>query len=153
MDYTISIPFKGSVNSAMEAARSYFMASGFKLDQPRENELIALGQRMYSTKQGPISGVSRARISVSSNSIEISAELGGVKFMKQFLYLFPPALAGFLALIFIFIPGVPGYAPLIAALPVLPWVVLSPLMAGWIRNRTIQALDTLAHNMAGTMKS
>lgn len=151
MDYTSSVPFKGSVSSAIEAARLHFMANGFRLDQPSETELIATGRGMYSTKQNPITGVSHARISVSPDSIEIVAELGGVKFMRKFLYIFPPALAGCLALIFAFIPDVPGYAPFMAILPVLPWVILSPLMAGWIKNRTIRALDTLAHNMTSTM--
>jgi hypothetical protein len=151
MEYNTSVPYAGPIHIPMETARSHFIANGFRIDQLSETELIAIGQGMYSTKQNPIAGASRTRIIVGPDSISIIAELGGVKMMQRFLYIFPPALAGCLALIFAFIPSFPRHAPLLAFLPVVPWIVLSPLMAGWVKNRTIKALDTLAHNMASTM--
>ena len=152
MDYTISVPFSGSISGAVEAARSQFIANGFRLDQPSETELIATGQGMYSTKRNPIVGVSYARITVSSDSIDITAKLGGVKLLQRVVYIFPPALAGCLALIFACIPSFPGHVPLMAFLPVVPWIIISPLMARWVRTRTTKALDTLAYNMTASLK-
>jgi len=67
--------------------------------------------------------------------------------MQMFLYIFPPALGVFLALVFACIPSFPRRVPLMAILPVLPWAVISPLMARWLKNRTTKAVDTLVHNM------
>ena len=125
------------------------MANGFRLDRPRETQLIAMGPGILrSTQQNPLLGVSHATISVSANSIDLQAELGGVKFLQQFIILFPPALGGFLSLTFFFMPNAPNSAPLMAFVPVLPWLVISPLMARWIKTRTTKALDTLVYNMA-----
>ena len=151
MDYTLSVPCSGSISAAVETARLQFIANGFRLDQPSETELIATGEGMYSTKRNPIVGVSHARITVTSDSVDIVAKLGGVKLMQRFLYIFPPALAGCLALIFACIPSFPRHAPLMAFLPVVPWIIISPLMARWIRTRTTKALDTLAYNMTSTL--
>ena len=151
MEYKTSVPYKGPSRIAMETARTHFIANGFRLDQPSETELIAKGQGLYSTKQNPIAGVSRVRIVVSSGSVDIHADLGGVRFLQKFLYLFPLALAGLLALVFALIPSFPKHSPLVVFLPILPWVALSPLMAGWVKKRTIRALDTLAHNMTSAI--
>ena len=147
MDYKTTVPFTGSSSAAMEAARSQFMANGFKLDQFSDEQLVVTGPGMYNNQQNPIVGISHAKITVSSSTIEICAELGGVKFMQMFIYIFPPALGIFLALVFACIPSFPRRASLTAILPVLPWVVISPLMARWLKNRTTKAVDTLVHNM------
>lgn len=106
---------------------------------------------MCATKQNPITGISHARITVLPDSIDIIAELGGVKFMQRFLYMFPLALGGCLALIFACIPNFSRHALLMAFLPVVPWIAMSPLMARWVKKRAIRALETLAHNMTSTM--
>ena len=147
MDYKTTVSFTGSSSAAMEAARSQFMANGFKIDQYSDEQLEVTGPGMYNNQQNPIVGVSHAKITISSSTIEICAELGGVKFMQMFLYIFPPALGIFLALVFACIPSFPRRASLTAILPVLPWVVISPLMARWLKNRTTKAVDTLVHNM------
>jgi hypothetical protein len=148
MEYKTSVPFRGSAKAAIHVARLQFMANGFKVEQPGESELAAIGPGMHSTKQNPILGVSRARIIVSANAINLHAELGGVKFMQRFVYIFPPALGFLLALVFACTPTMPRHAPLAAFVPVLPWLVLSPLLAGWVKRRTIKAVDTLVYNMA-----
>ena len=153
MDYKTTVSFTGSSSAAMEAVRSQFMANGFKIDQYSDEQLEVTGPGMYNNQQNPIVGVSHAKITISSRTIEICAELGGVKFMQMFLYIFPPALGIFLALVFACIPSFPRRASLTAILPVLPWVVISPLMARWLKNRTTKAVDTLVHNMANVGNS
>ncbi len=147
MDYKTTASFTGSSSAAMEAARLQFMANGFKLDQSSDDLLVVTGPGMYNNQQNPIVGISHAKITISSSTIEICAELGGVKFMQRFLYIFPPALGASLALVFALVPTFPRHAPLMAFLPVLPWVVISPLIARWLKNRTTKAVDTLVHNM------
>jgi hypothetical protein len=111
-----SVPHAGSIRTALERARLHFMANGFRIDQPSETELIITGQGMYSTKQNPITGISKARIIVSENAIDIIAEF---KDMQRFLFIFPTALAGCLVIIFACIPRFPKHAPFIAFTPLL----------------------------------
>ncbi|MCP4610090.1 MAG: hypothetical protein GY845_15385 [Planctomycetes bacterium] len=147
MDYKTKVSFTGSSSAAMEAARTQFIANGFKIDQSSDEQLVVTGPGMYNNQQNPIVGISHATITISSSAIEICAELGGVKFMQMFLYIFPPALGIFLALVFACTPNFPRRASLTPILTILPWVVISPLMARWLKNRTTKAVDTLVHNM------
>ena len=114
MDYKTTVSFTGSRSAAMEAARSQFMANGFKIDQFSDEQLVVTGPGMYNNQQNPIVGISHAEITISSSSIEICAELGGVKFMQRFLYIFPPALGASLALAFALVPTFPRHVPLMA---------------------------------------
>ena len=152
MEHRLSIPLRGSPEAAIEAARVQFMANGFRIDQAGDGEIDVTGPGMHNTQQNPIVGVSNAKITVSSSHIDIRAELGGVQFMQRFVYIFPPALCAFLAITFAFVPGSPKHSALMAFGPALPWLLISPIMAKWIKNRTIKALDTLGHNMANAGK-
>ena len=147
MEYKISLPFTGSSSAAIGIARAQFITNGFKVDQPNDAELAVLGPGMHSTNQNPILGVSRAKITVSSGSINFYAELGGVTFMQRFVYIFPPALVIFMAIVFACVPTFPRHTPFLTFVLILPWLIISPLMARWIKNRTIAAVDTLVHNM------
>jgi hypothetical protein len=151
MDYTTSTPFTGSPATAVESARAQLMATGFQIDHASDTELVATGPGMHSTNQNAILGMTHAKIIVSSGTIDIYAELGGVKFMQRFIYIFPPALGAILALTFAFVPNGPSN-PLFAFAPIMPWIVISPLMAKWIKKRTTKAIDTLLHNMASSRK-
>lgn len=148
MEYTMSVPFMGSASAAIESARLQLMANGFTLEQPSDTELVATGPGMHSTQQNAILGMSHARIVVSASSIDLYAELGGVKTMQRFVYFFPPVLVGGLALTFALIPSFPKEAPLMTLLPAVPWLFISPFMAKFIKDKTTKAVDALVHNMA-----
>lgn len=148
MDYKATVPFTGSVRAAMDVARSQFITNGFRIESNSDRQIVATGPGMHNSRQNPIVGISRAAVTVSNNTIEIDAELGGVRFMRNFLYVFPPALGALLAIVFACIPDFPREKAFLPFLVVLPWLVISPVMAKWLNKRTIMAVDTIAHNMA-----
>ncbi|RJX26543.1 MAG: hypothetical protein C4531_15545 [Desulfurivibrio sp.] len=146
MEYRKTLPFDGDRQRAVDLARSVFINNNFKIESADQAEVLVRGPGMQGTRQNPLVGASRVRLRVEAASIELSAELGGVRRIRNFLLLFPPALASLLSLVFLILPMQP-FAAAIPWLAVSPWLFLSPLMARWIRSRTIAALDTLLHNM------
>jgi len=147
MEYKTSVPFAGSADAAIDIARSQFIVHGFKVNQSGPAEITVTGPGMQSTNQNPILGVTQAKISITSGHISVCAELGGVKFMQRFIYIFPPALCAFLGFTMAFFPNTPKHSPLIVIAVAAPWLVISPLMAKMIKTRTTKAVDTLVHNM------
>ena len=131
---------------AVESARSVLANNNFRIESLGHTEIIASGPGMQGTKQNPLLGATRIRISMRSSALDLYAELGGVKNMKRFLYFFPPALALLLSLSFL-VSSMPLFAVFIPWLAVSPWLIISPMMTRWITNRTIAALDNLLYNM------
>jgi len=146
-DHTSSVPFHGDPAQAMEVAKGLFASNGFLVELPSPSRLVARGPSMTSTNQNPILGVTRAEIDIDLTSIRVAAELGGVRRMRNFLFLFPPGLALLLTAGFL-VSGFSWKHALIPFLAVSPWLVLSPLMSRWVRRRTVRALDAVLHNMA-----
>lgn len=148
MEYKTSAQFAGPADRAIERARLCLMTNGFKLYQPSDTQLVATGPGMHSTNQDPILGATRITVTVSSDLVDIEAELGGVRFMQLFVFLFPPALVAVMSFGFMFAQITPRQFPLVGLGLFVMWAIMSPLMARAIKNRTTEALDTLVHNMA-----
>lgn len=130
-------------SQALETARGVLLSHGFQLTNQSEKLLEATGPGMSSSKQPAILGVSRLRISTSESTVNVGAELGGLRVLKLTLYGLPMGLAAFFLVLF----GVLKGFSWTYLFPVLPWVVLSPLMVRWMEKRTKTALDVLVHNM------
>lgn len=153
MEFRKTVRISGDPASALEIAGSVFANNGFRVDRPTGRELHAKGPGMRSTKQNPLVGISEARIFARNSSLDIEADLGGVRFMRYFVFLFPPALILFLQLTFL----VAGMEVKRFLLPdvifIALWLILSPLLAGLIKKRTLNALETLIHNMSSGVKT
>ena len=148
MDYSTSAILNVSPDAAIATACSLFMANGFKVEQPSATEIIAVGPGMQSTSENPIMGITRAEISVSSDTVYIRTELGGVQFMQRFVFIFPPALFAFLFIPLLALADGPWYRFLLVFAPIVPWLFISPMIVGWIKNRTTKAVDVLIHNIS-----
>lgn len=146
MEYRTSRPFSGNVSAALEVARSVFISNGFKVDMPNNTELVATGSGMTSSRQNPLLGVTSVKVTIGPASINLSATLGGVRWMRNFLFLFPLGLGVFLIILFALL-SLPWIAFLSVLFAIMPWLILAPLFTGWIRRRTLRALDTLLYNM------
>lgn len=136
-------------SQALETARATLLSHGFQITTDPRGILEAKGPGMNSSKQSALLGVSQLQISASESTVRVVADLGGLRPMRLLLYGLPIGLAVLFLVLFGFSFGFSwGYA-----LPLLPWVVLSPLMARWLEKRTRRALDVLVHNMvAGAPK-
>jgi hypothetical protein len=133
MNYEQSIEFQGDPVRAFAAASNILMPNNFRLVEKTLAHVVYEGPGMISSHQSPLVGATRIRIEAKGDRLNLSAWLGGIRFMTWFLCVFPFALALFLSGIF----AAMGWAPfremaLVAFLSVSPWIVLSPLMILWL---------------------
>lgn len=146
MHYEGRTVFTGDRRSALEAGRSILMNNGYTVSPIEHDSFTATGRGLGSTQQNPLTGATEFMVKAGGGEIVVRAELGGVRSMMWFLLLFPPGLGACLAISFGISMGWDrAYA---AFLPILPWLVISPLMIFWLRRRTERALETLLQNMA-----
>lgn len=114
-------------------------------------ELIATGMP-WSKSQVPLFGVSKVRILGTTGNLSIDAEFGGIRKTIKFVIFLILGLAVFFlvtfGILFTIIQGQPaGKIILISVAPFIPWPVIIPIMAKFMRWRTSRALDALLHNM------
>ena len=153
MDYEKTVPFNGSPEKAFETARNTFLPHGFEIVGSSSTTLEVAGPGTLWTKgQDPMVGVSKACISAADGGLSIKAELGGVTKAVKYLILFILGMAVFFILVFGFLFSARQGQPinkiiLTSIAPFIPWPVIIPLMAIWMRSRTCKALDTLLNNM------
>jgi Flp pilus assembly protein TadB len=147
MFYETSIPYSKDPQDALLLARSVLTQTGFRIESLDNRCLEANGPGLRSSHQNPLRGASHVRILIYDETIHLAAELDGVVWMRNFLYLFPPALGVFLMLVFVLtgLSLLTSGCALVGALS--PWLILSPLMARNIRKSTVEALDSLLQNM------
>jgi hypothetical protein len=147
MNYTASVAFDGRGDDALELARTVLATNGFEVNARGLSQLSAKGPGMFSTMDNPLLGATAVTIRIAEGRIDLAAELGGVRRMRTFLYVFPPALG--LVLIVLFLTLGMEWRPVLltVAVAICPWIVLSPVLARWVSSRTLRAIDTLLHNM------
>ncbi len=129
--------------------------SGFRVETERPGVLELVGPGMTGTKQDPIVGCSRIRILSDGRSITLEAELGGIRFMSKFVRLFPLLLTGgllaVLSIVFWFVlPNATTVVPILVMVlifDVTVWLVLGPVIARAIEQRTRTALGSFLTNL------
>jgi hypothetical protein len=153
MVYENTVPFDGDVGQALDTAMNTILPHGFRIINRSDSTLEAVGPGTLWTKgQDPLVGVSKLSISVPAREIRVDAELGGVTKIIKYLTVFIVAMAVFFLILFGFIFGQRQGADIskviwMSLAPFVPWPVVIPLMAMWLKSRTCKALDTLEHNM------
>lgn len=159
MRYSTSATSSKPMQSVLQSALVLLTTSGFEIVDRRENRVDLVGPGLHSSRQNPILGASRIQLRIVDRELMLEAELGGVESMRRFLMIFPFALGLGLGLAFAFLGAVGIMPPLgvgfgaewvlrigMGILPVLPWLVISPLIANAIKSRTQRALDVLVRN-------
>jgi len=154
MNYTASIAFDGKCDDALELARIVLATNGLKVNVKGSSELLAQGPGLFNTRDNPLLGATAVTIRIAEGRIDLAAELGGVKRMRTFLFVFPPALGLVLVVLFLTLGMEWRHVLLTVAVAICPWIILSPVLARWVSSRTLRAIDTLLYNMtAGKMTS
>ena len=155
--YAKRVPFAGSTARAFDTAVMALTAAGFRVVEKRSSSLRLEGPGTGSTKQSALLGASAIRIEAAANTLSLAAELGGVRRMARFIWLFPPALcvglfAGIVGLCALVAPQDLASVARGAALPLginaALWLVIAPVFGRMLRKRTAEALDALLNNMA-----
>jgi hypothetical protein len=155
MHYANATPFSGNTAKAFDLAVAALTPLGFQIAARDQATLDLTGPGMNSTRQSSILGASRIQIARVQNELAADAELGGVQRITRFVTLFPIALILLLGLVFVVVFGltmnnqnwVLPVAVVVAGNGLL-WLILGPVLARYIKNRTCRGIDALLHNMA-----
>ena len=147
MDYHKTAPFAGDKEKALEMAKTVFMNNNFRLEQSGAGKITARGTSFYDNQKNPLRGVSYVEVRAEAGQIQLSAELGGIRRLRNFMLIFPFGLALTLSILFFFL-DMPGPAAGVPWFAVAPWLILAPLFSVFFRRRTIGALDNLLHNIS-----
>ena len=151
MDYEKTMPFSGNMEKALEVARNVFIQHNFQIVRDSDSEVEFTGPGMLSSRQNPLVGISRVCIHETSGNLSVEAEFEGIRKLTKYLALFIVGMAIFFVAFFGIMFSKQGQPLnkiiLISLAPFIPWPVLIPLMAIWMKSRTSKALDTLINNM------
>ncbi len=151
MDYEKTMPFSGNMEKALEVAKNVFIQHNFQIVRDSDTEVELTGPGMLSSRQNPLVGISRVCIRGTSGNLSIEAEFGGIRKLTKYLVLFIVGMAIFFLVFFgIILPkqGQPADKIILISLaPFIPWPVIIPLMAMWMKSRTAKSLDILTNNM------
>jgi hypothetical protein len=166
--YSTSASLHNRTTDSLQAALVTLTNNGFAITDRQRDSVSLSGPGLNSTRQNPLLGASQIELSIRGNELKVNAQLGGVDSMQRFLMRFPFLLGMGLGLMFCVVggftfgqlfgvrfgvPWAPGWKWIlismgIGLLPVIPWLVLSPLISQSIRKRTQRALDVLVNNAA-----
>jgi hypothetical protein len=157
MDYEKSVDFAGNVRQALSLAEMAFVQAGYRILDSTDTRVSArydggfVGMRYCS----PMCSASPITISVAGRRLIVTARYEGIAKVRKFLVRFLVGLALLLALTLggtfsYFYPGTQkvllgvglGLGIPLIQLPI--HVLLTPAI---MKQRAIQALDTLVHNM------
>jgi hypothetical protein len=161
MIYNASRSFQGDLEKALDLAIAALSAVGFRLDERTADSVRLTGPGMSSNRQSPLVGASQLDIRLRQGQLDVAADLGAAERMIRFARIFPIALNGGLALVFLAVFGTifaGRVAPLFWLIPVIAvtllngavWAVLSPWIARSIHQRTCRGLDALLSTMVVT---
>ena len=148
MTYETSKSFCGDTKKVLTAAAPIFMTNGFRVEQVSTSEIMATGPGMSSTRQNPLWGVRPATLHFGGFNVRFSAEPGGVRTMRNFLFLFPPGLALALMLTFYLAGMWPTQVAGTVLAAISLWIVIAPLIAIKTKKKTIEAIESLTHSIA-----
>ena len=96
---------------------------------------------MASTSQNPLLGASKIEVCLNTEKALVNAELGGLHFIKCFLYFLPPALGVIMVLSFLLFglndPKVFG----ITLASFLPWLFIVPYLVSSLKKKVDASLN------------
>ncbi len=139
----------GDPAPAFDLAAQVLVANGFRLERRDAQSLVAVGRGMTSSKQNPLTGAGRIVLTRSGRDLRLEADYGGVRALTRLLIALPLAmLVAFGVAWLLSGAGRGNPLPPQAALALVPWLILSPLMIAGMRRRTARALDDLLASLA-----
>lgn len=154
MGYEKTIPFSGNLEKSLEVARNVFIQHSFEIVNSSNSTLELTGTFTLWTKgMDPLNGISKVSIRGTGSELSVEAEFGGIRKTVKYIAIFILGLAVFFlvtfGILFCVIQGQPANKIILICLaPFIPWPVIIPLMARFMKYRISRALDALLHNMS-----
>lgn len=153
MEFAVEAPLRRPAEQALDLLVGALSALSFRVVSQTSVERVLEGPSYTSTKQSPLLGASPITVRVERDRLVLRGELHGARRMGLFATFFPPALGLVLCGVFLVVRQFqPQFALVAAFIPLVvtaPWLIIGPLMARWIHQRTCAALQTLVDNCAG----
>jgi len=157
MDYSSKVPFQGQFRDALTLAIGALTTLGFRVAARDEQAIEFMGPGLNSTRQNALLGATRIRLEASGGQLAVRAELGGIRWLRRFLLLFPSMLClgigVMLIVVFSFVKPA-ALQKLEAALAVIVGshmvvrMIVGPVIAQRFETKCQRSLDTLIANLA-----
>ncbi len=151
MSYYKTTPFSGNVEKALEVAWNTFLPHGFTVTENTAESIELTGPGSLMAKgQDPAVGISKISISAAHNELSIKAEFGGINKTVKFMILLIVSLSVFFLVLFgiLFNKEMPTARIVLLSLgPLIPWPIVIPLMAIWMKSRATKTLNALLTNI------
>lgn len=151
--YEENVRFSGDGKRAFDIALAALLPLGFQIESQNSTQLVFSGGRYFSTKQNALLGMSRVEFNLRPATLGIKAELGGVAKMQRFLQYILVGLCLFDVILFtilwVLLDELHPH-PWILAIPLavfIPWILIAPKMTTWIRERSVEAINSLLSKM------
>lgn len=157
MVYTSKIPFQGQLRDALGMAIGALTTLGFRVAARDEHSIDFMGPGMNSTRQNALLGATHIRLEASAGQLALMADLGGVRWLRRFVLLFPATLclAIGVTLIGVFAFVMPPALTLVGIvvgtnilIQMAVWAIVGPLIVRRFQARCQHSLDALIVNMA-----
>jgi hypothetical protein len=136
---------------AVSAAANVLIQQGFQIVEKSDTAVELTGPGMISSRQNPLVGISKIRISQSSGSLSVEAQFDSIRRLIKYLAVFIVGMGIFFLVLFAILftrQGQPvSIVVLISLAPLAPWPVLLPLITIWLKSRTSRAMDVLLSNV------
>jgi hypothetical protein len=154
-DYTVTREFRHDWNEIERNLIMLLTPVGFTVSASKPGLIELTGPGMNSSRQSPIVGCSKIRVTSDSRVVTLDAELGGARWLGNFVRIFPVVLTGgilaILSVVFWFVlPNASQVVPiliLVLFLDVGVWLFLGPLIARRLVDKSRQAADGLMVNL------
>lgn len=152
MSYEKTIYFNGNTGKAFEVARNTFLPLGFSIAKNTDEFIELTGPGTYWTNgQNPLVGISKISVTETNNKLVIKSEFRGIQKTVKYLIIFIISMSIFFLVLFGILFNKQDMSAqkllLLVLGPFIPWAVLIPLMATWMKSRTSNSLDALLNNM------
>jgi hypothetical protein len=155
MQHTATADWTGDWDEVAQWALATLTPLGFRTTERLPTSIEFFGPGLRSSKQPALLGAKQLRLSSERDTLALTADLGGVRWLARFVQIFPGALCfGILAVLVGVFAVVQPQAVTIAAWAggiaaaanVIVWNLLGPWMARRLERQTRAALDAFLAN-------
>jgi hypothetical protein len=153
-----SVPLAVEPERALDRAKSVLSAAGLQVEKSGRGELSIKGPGMTSNQQNSLLAITDGTLRAGGGTLDLKADLGGLRFLQRFIRYFPPALCLFL---FVVLGGTFYFTGMFAKSPqqiwtvvgvtggnAALWMIIGPLMSRAITSRIKDDIDRTLSTLA-----
>jgi hypothetical protein len=139
----LQMPLEVDPSEALLRADLSLRQAGFRFLDREAGRHVYEGPQLNSSNENPLRGAGRVELRAGGGMLEATADLAGTRWLMAFVLFFPPLLVGGLGLVS---SRTMVDFDWVSLGPHGIWLVLGPLMAVWLRRRTLRAFEVFAES-------